>query len=71
MRDIPFTHQLDTTDQQFLDHLKLPPPAGKQLDRAKRESDIAAARVIVAEHFRTRRSPTWSFYSHGSPWHQT
>src|SRR4051794_37919504 len=58
MRDVPFTHQLQTTDEQFLDHLKLPRGVGR---------DVRG----VAEHFRTRKSPAWSFYSHGSPWHQT
>jgi hypothetical protein len=53
MREIPFTHQLQTTDAQFLEHLKLP------------------KKISVAEHFLTRRKPAWSFYSHGSPWHQT
>ena len=71
MRDIPFTNQHQTTDEQFLDHLTLPTPAGKRLARARREHDAGAAAAVVANHFRTRRRPNWSFYSHGSPWHQT
>ena len=54
MRQVPFTHQLQTSIDDFFDHLDLP-------------RDIAA----VARHFRARKSPAWSFYSHGSPWHQT
>ena len=58
MREIPFTHQAATTDEQFLEHLNLP----RGVQRNARG---------VAEHFRTRTSPAWSFYSHGSPWHET
>ena len=71
MRDVPFTSQLATTDEQFFDHLSLPSPAGKRLASARRERDTGAAAAIVTDHFRTRGTPTWSFYSHGSPWHQT
>ncbi len=55
MRDIPFTHQAATTDEQFLAHLDV------------RDRSVAG----VAKHFRTRKAPAWSFYSHGSPWHET
>src|SRR5436190_16449736 len=61
MRDISFHHQIETTDRQFLDELKLP-----ALPRDPNEAKLA-----VAHHFRTRKSPAWSFYSHGSPWHET
>ncbi|MGB7157009.1 MAG: heparinase II/III family protein [Tepidisphaeraceae bacterium] len=73
MRDIPYWHQLETTDEQFLDHLRLPgpAPAGQRLARARQAGDLGLARQLVAAHFRRRRSPAWSFYSHGSPWHQT
>src|SRR5688572_22829159 len=71
MREIPFTHQLDTPDEPFLDHLALPGMVGKRLDRARAQGDPAMVRSIVAEHFRTRNFPAWSFYSHGSPWHET
>src|SRR4051812_19243928 len=56
MRDVPYTHQLETTDEQFLAHLNL---AGDKSPRA------------IAAHFRSRKKPRWSFYSHGSPWHET
>ncbi|MEX0776104.1 MAG: heparinase II/III family protein [Phycisphaeraceae bacterium] len=68
---MPYNHQLETTDEQFLDHLKLPGALGQRLDCARRDGDMAAARGIVAEHFRTRGKPAWSYYSHGSPWHET
>src|SRR5688500_5866835 len=61
MRDVPFTHQLETTDEQFLEQLKLP--------RGVR--GVARDRGGVAAHFRTRKAPAWSFWSHGSPWHET
>src|SRR3954464_10367214 len=61
MREIPFTHQLETTDEQFLAHLNLPALARNETD----------AKRVVAHHFRSRKSLGWSFYSHGSPWHQT
>ena len=71
MRAIPFTHQLRATDEEFLHHLTLPGPAGNRLARPTRDGDIAAARATVAHHFRMRKTPRWSFYFHGSPWHQT
>src|SRR2546423_14060958 len=61
MREIPFEHQLETTDEQFLAHVELP-----GLGR-----DVSDSKRAVAHHFRTRKSPAWSLYSHGSPWHQT
>jgi len=71
MRDVPFNHQLHTTDEQFLDQLTLPEIASKKLVKARKAGDLATARRMVAEHFRTRKSPAWSYYSHGSPWHET
>jgi hypothetical protein len=71
MRQIDFIHQLQATDEQFLDQLALPSVAAKQLARARHDAEIGASHAVVAQHFRTRRTPTWSFYSHGSPWHQT
>src|SRR5688572_22728217 len=71
MRNVEFTHQLQTTDEQFLSHLTLPGKLGSALRQAVNDKDLAAARRIVAEHYRTRSSPRWSFYSHGSPWHET
>jgi hypothetical protein len=58
MRDGPLTHQLETTDSEVRDHLDLPRGVPR---------DVAG----VARHFRTRTAPAWSFYAHGSPWHQT
>jgi hypothetical protein len=71
MREVPYTHQLETPDEQFLIHLELPDESGARLARALGQSDRGEARRLVAEHFRTRAAPAWSFYSHGSPWHQT
>jgi len=71
MPDIPFTHQLETSDEQFLNSLTLPGSAGKRLDGVRRRGGPADARRVVAEHFRTRTAPAWSYWSHGSPWHQT
>lgn len=61
MRDVPFHHQSQTSDEDFLTHLRL----------ARLPRDVADAKCAVARHFLTRKSPAWSFYSHGSPWHQT
>ena len=52
MRDVPFTHQIETRDEDFLEHINMP-------------------RNKLADHFRTRKTPAWSFYSHGTPWHET
>ncbi|MEA2735957.1 MAG: hypothetical protein QOE14_2408, partial [Humisphaera sp.] len=71
MRDVPYTQQSETTDEQFLIHLVLPDDAGRRLTRAMMTRDRGEAHAAVAEHFRTRKSPAWSFYSHGSPWHET
>src|SRR5688572_22514477 len=71
MRDIPFVDQLETTDEQFLDHLGLPGPLGEHGAAASQDGDLSRARQVVAVHFRTRPKPAWSFWSHGSPWHQT
>ncbi len=71
MCDVTCTHQQRITDEQFLGHLKLPGVAGRQLQQLRRKGIEADARAIVARHYRTRRRPVWSFYSHGSPWHET
>src|SRR5688572_28314537 len=71
MRKVPFSHQLQTSDEDFVDHLNVPGAAGKQLAAARKAGDLAQMHRIVAEHFRTRKSPAWSFWSHGSPWHET
>ena len=71
MRQSPHVHQTDTTDLQFLEELTIRGPAGGRLRRALSDGDLPAARKTVAGHFRTRRAPAWSYWSHGSPWHQT
>src|SRR5688500_666839 len=71
MHQIDLIHQLQATDEQFLDQLALPSAAAIGLARARRDADVGASHAVVAQHFRTRRTPIWSFYSHGSPWHQT
>jgi hypothetical protein len=71
MRDIPFRHQLEVTDEQFLDHLTLPGAVGKALKAARRRGDMAQAVAIVANHFRTRAAPKWFYYMHGTAWHET
>ena len=71
MRQVPYTHQLETTDEQFLDNLVLPGQAGKKLAAARKAGNMPGAVAAVAEHFRTRKGPAWSFYCHGSAWHET
>ena len=71
MREIPFVHQLATSDEQFLEQLTLTGALAKQLAAARKAGDLNRARQVVAEHFRSRSEPAWSFWSHGSPWHQT
>src|SRR5215218_4092520 len=71
MQQVPFTHQAHTTDEQFLDHLPLPAVKGKRLAAARKDGKLERARQLVANHFRTRSTRAWSFWSHGSPWHQT
>src|ERR1041385_1196959 len=68
MQDVPFNDQRTVTDEQFFDHLNLPGDAGKQLAAARKKSDLAQARRPVAEHFRTRKTPRWPFYMHGTAW---
>jgi hypothetical protein len=71
MRHIQYTHQSETTDEQFLIHLHLPGAFSTRVSRAMVTRERGDAHAAVAEHFRTRKSPAWSFYSHGSPWHET
>ncbi|MBA3707476.1 MAG: heparinase II/III family protein [Planctomycetes bacterium] len=71
MRDVPFRHQLEVTDDQFLDHLRLPGALGKALRAARTRGDSAQAVGIVANHFRTRAAPKWFYYMHGAAWHET
>ncbi|MBI3829339.1 MAG: hypothetical protein HY291_07470 [Planctomycetes bacterium] len=68
MQDVPFEDQRTVTDSQFLEHLTLPGSAGKALAGARKAGDDGAAIRIVAEHFRTRKSPRWPFYMHGTAW---
>ena len=68
MRDIPFPDQRTATDEQFLRHLRLPGGAGAQLRAAHRARDDREAVRVVASHFRTRSSPRWPFYMHGTAW---
>jgi hypothetical protein len=70
MNDVPYKRQLELTDDQFLDHLKLPGSAGKALAKARALNDAAQIRAVVAEHFRTRSAPQCFYYMHGSPWHE-
>ncbi len=68
MQDIPFLDQRAVSDEQFLDHLTLPGATGKKLAAARAGGDLTAAQAVVAEHFRTRSSPKWAFYMHGTAW---
>ena len=68
MKDFPCFKQLETTDAQFLDFLKLPGRAGEDLAAARAAQDASKALRIVAAHFRTRSAPAWSYYMHGTPW---
>ena len=68
MQDVPFNDQSRVTDEQFLDHVRLPGAAGKELAAARAEHDGAACQRIIATHFRTRSAPHWPFYMHGSAW---
>jgi hypothetical protein len=68
MQDVPFNDQRTVTDDQFLDHLTLPGEAGRQLAAARKGGNAADAVKTVAHHFRTRKSPRWPFYMHGTPW---
>jgi hypothetical protein len=68
MQDVPFNDQRTVTDQQFFEHLNLPGECGKQLTAALKSGDLAQARRAVAEHFRTRKTPRWPFYMHGTAW---
>ncbi|MFH1707683.1 MAG: hypothetical protein ABIF71_07180 [Planctomycetota bacterium] len=56
------------SDDDFLDHLRLPGAAGRALATARRTGDTAAVHRAVAGHFRTRRTPAWVFYMHGGAW---
>ncbi len=68
MQDVRFDDQRLITDDDFLDHLRLPGAAGKQLASARSAHDTAALHDVVATHFRTRSAPRWPFYMHGSAW---
>jgi len=68
MRDVPFFDQREATDEQFLDHLRLPGPAGRQVAAARKARDAAETVRLVAAHFRARPSPRWPFYMHGTAW---
>src|SRR5450631_1485320 len=57
MQDVPFNDQRIASDSDFLDHLKLPGAAGRQLTAARKENDSGAVERIVATHFRTRSEP--------------
>ncbi|HYE07600.1 MAG TPA: heparinase II/III family protein [Planctomycetota bacterium] len=56
------------TDDDFLADLRLPGKAGRRLRAARAAGDRAASVAVVAEHYRTRSSPRWPFYMHGTPW---
>jgi hypothetical protein len=71
MQDFPYQHQANVTDLQFLEHLNLPASAGSRLRNAMARGDRSEACHLVAEHYRSRAAPAWSFWSHGTPWHQT
>ena len=69
MRHFPFERQLEATDLDFVNHLRL--PRRLRADEALAAGDAGRLRSVVASHFRLRAAPAWSFYSHGSPWHET
>lgn len=56
------------TDDDFLDQLRLPGAAGRRLRVARATGDRATVVATVAGHYRTRSSPRWPFYMHGTPW---
>jgi hypothetical protein len=68
MRDVAFADQRTVTDDEFLDHLRLPGVFGRRLAAARTRGDRPAIVGAVADHYRTRRGPRWPFYMHGSPW---
>ena len=70
MHAVPYSKQLELTDDQFLDHLQLPGAAGKALKQARAERNPAQVHAVVAGHFRTRTVPRCFYYAHGSPWHE-
>jgi hypothetical protein len=70
MKDVPYTKQLETPDEQFAEHLKLPGMAGKALAAALKYGNRPELARIVAEHYRSRATPHWFYYTHGAPWHE-
>ncbi|MCL2648875.1 MAG: heparinase II/III family protein [Phycisphaerales bacterium] len=63
--------QLNTSDESFLDGLTLPGPAARKLAGARQNGDAAATVAVVADYFRSRKTPRWAYYMHGTPWHET
>ena len=68
MRNVTLNDQRLATDDQFLDHVKLPGGHGRLLASARQARDPAASIRIVADYFRTRQAPIWPFYMHGTAW---
>ena len=68
MQAVAFCDQRRATDEQFLEHLRLPGASGRRLGVARKTGDAAQAVRIVATHFRTRARPCWPFYMHGTAW---
>jgi hypothetical protein len=70
MKDLAYRDQLQAPDEAFLDQLRLPGEAGRALASGRAEgADKTIA--VVADYFRHRKSPAWSYYMHGTPWHET
>lgn len=68
MRDVRFADQRTVTDRDFFEQLKLPGDLGKRLAAALKADDMETATQVVAQHFRTRSTPRWPFYMHGTAW---
>ncbi|MBA2626907.1 MAG: heparinase II/III family protein, partial [Gemmatimonadales bacterium] len=68
MQDVRFADQRSVSDDDFLQHLRLPGTLGRRLTAARAKCDRPSIVGAVAEHFRTRSGPRWPFYMHGSPW---
>src|SRR5688572_16354588 len=71
MKDVALRHQHQADDLEFVQQLRLPGKAGKELRRSIKSGDRSNMVRLVSTHFRTRKSPHWSFYMHGSAWHET